>query len=145
MLGPQQTLREFAKESSRVLGPVAKYFIELTKIVERLLYSQYRATVEDVENSRQLSHKIEGEVKLRVTTQPLLARQLRREGTGTQFEPDDISGVSTAMAFDSGGKVLATSPWRQLSTWLWVLLILAVAYFAFILLFLLPLLVALPA
>ena len=145
MLGPQQTLREFAKESSRVLGPVAKYFIELTKIVERLLYSQYRATEGDVENSKQLSHKIEEETKLRVTTQPLLARQLRREGTGTQFEPDDISGVSTAMAFDSGGKVLATSPWRQLSTWLWVLLILAVAYFAFILLFLLPLLVALPA
>jgi hypothetical protein len=143
MLGPQQTLREFAKESSRVLGPVAKYFIELTKIVERLLYSQYRATEGDVENSKQLSHKIEEETKLRVATQPLLARQLRREGTGTQFEPDDISGVSTAMAFDSGGKVLATSPWRQLSTWLWVLLILAIAYYAFILLFLI--LVVLPA
>ena len=63
LLRPQQTLREFAGESSRVLGPAAKYFIELTRMVERLLYSQYRPTEGDVEKSKQLSHTIEEELK----------------------------------------------------------------------------------
>jgi hypothetical protein len=141
LLGPQQTLREFAKESSDVLGPAAKYFIELTKTVERLLYSQYRPTESDVAKSKQLSRSIEEETKLRVTTQPLLARQVRGEGTGDQFEPNEVSVVGGARAFDFGGRVSTTSPWRQPSTWLWVLLILAVAYYACLLLFLLPLLV----
>ena len=82
---------------------------------------------------------------MKVTTQPLLVRQFPREGTGTQFEPDGISGVGETEAFDFGGKVLTTGPWRHLSTWLWVLLILAIAYYAFILLFPLPLMAALPA
>ncbi|MBI4180909.1 MAG: DUF4129 domain-containing protein [Chloroflexi bacterium] len=60
-LRPQQTLREFADEHSRVLGPGAKYFVELTRMVERLLYSQYRPTEQDVENSRQLSIRVEEE------------------------------------------------------------------------------------
>ena len=63
LLRPQQTLREFARESSRVLGPAAKYFIELTRMVEKLLYSQYRPTEGDVEKSKQLSHTIEEELK----------------------------------------------------------------------------------
>ncbi len=63
LLRPQQTLREFAGESSQGLGPAAKYFIELTRIVEKLLYSQYRPTEEDVEKSKQLSHTIEEETK----------------------------------------------------------------------------------
>jgi len=67
-LRPQQTLREFADEHSRVLGPGAKYFVELTRLVERLLYSQYRPTEADVEHSRQLSLKIEEESKLKVAT-----------------------------------------------------------------------------
>lgn len=69
LLEPQQTLREFAKESSKLLGSAAKYFIELTKLVERLLYSEYRPTEGDVENSKQLSHKIEEESKSEVTIQ----------------------------------------------------------------------------
>ena len=60
---PQQTLREFAGESSRVLGPAARYFIELTKMVERSLYSAYRPTEEDVGKSRKLSRTIEEELK----------------------------------------------------------------------------------
>jgi hypothetical protein len=62
-LGPQQTLREFATESSRVLGPAAKYFAERTIMVERLLYSPHRPTEEDVGKSEQLSHTIEEELK----------------------------------------------------------------------------------
>ncbi|MFC2004719.1 hypothetical protein ACFLUY_00675 [Chloroflexota bacterium] len=140
LLGPQQTLREFAKETSRVLGPAAKYLIELTKMVERLLYSQYRPIEKDVDNSKQLSHRIEEETKLRVTTQPPLPGDLNREVTGAQLDLKEVSVASGARTFDFGGRVSAASPWRRPSTWLWVLLILAVAYYACILLFLLPLL-----
>jgi hypothetical protein len=63
MLKPQQTLREFAGESNRVLGPAAKYFLELTKMVERLLYSRYQPTDEDAGKSRKLSRDIEEELK----------------------------------------------------------------------------------
>ncbi|MFC2016688.1 DUF4129 domain-containing protein, partial [Chloroflexota bacterium] len=142
LLKLQQTPREFAKESSGVLGPAAKYFIELTKMVERLLYSQYSPTEEDVESSKRLSHKIEEESKLEGITQPALAQQLHWEGTTIQFECNELSVVNGARAFEFGNRVLTTNLWRQLSTWLWVLLLLAVAYYACILLFLLPLLVA---
>lgn len=63
LLKPQQTLREFASESSGVLGPAAKFFLELTRTVERLLYSKHVATEEDVGKSQQLSHTIEEELK----------------------------------------------------------------------------------
>jgi hypothetical protein len=63
MLKPQQTLREFAGESHRMLGPAARYFLELTKMVERLLYSRYQPTEEDAGKSRKLSHDIEDELK----------------------------------------------------------------------------------
>ena len=61
LLKPGQTLREFAGENGKVLGPAAGYFIELTRMVERLLYSPYRPTEEDVEKSKQLSSNVEKE------------------------------------------------------------------------------------
>ena len=142
LLKPQQTLREFAEESSRVLEPAAKYFIALTKMVEKLLYSQYSPKEADVDNSKQLSYKIEEETKLRATTQLLLTRQLHGEVTKAQFESNEIAIVGGAKAFELGSRVLTNSSWRQLATWLWVVLILTVAWYACILLFLLPLLVA---
>ena len=63
LLSPHQTLREFSRESSKVLGPAANYFYDLTRIVERLLYSRYRATEQDVEESKQLSGKMEEGLK----------------------------------------------------------------------------------
>jgi len=63
LLGPQQTLREFAYANSKILGPGAKYFIKLTKMVERLLYSQYQPTEEDTQQSQQLSRTIEEGLK----------------------------------------------------------------------------------
>lgn len=62
-LVPQQTLREFARENSGRFGPAAKYFMQLTGVVERLLYSQHKATDQDVETSKELSHTIEKEIK----------------------------------------------------------------------------------
>ena len=58
LLKPQQTSREFATESSRVLGPGAQHFIEFTRMVESLLYSKYRPTEEDVRKSQILSQSI---------------------------------------------------------------------------------------
>ncbi|MFC1904338.1 DUF4129 domain-containing protein [Chloroflexota bacterium] len=129
LLQPQQTLREFAEESTRVLGTAAKYFVELTAIIERLLYSQYRPIKKDVEDSMELSNKVQGEAKLRVATEPLLAHQ------------SSETGIGGARVLPFGIRVDVTSPWRQLSTWFFVLLILGVAYYACILLFLLPLLI----
>jgi len=139
---PSQTLREFANETSGIFGPAARHFIELTRIVERLIYSQYRPAEEDVKRSHQLSHNVLAESEPEVTAKPLFEQQRSGEGTVAQFERNDLSVVGEARTFEFGGKVLTTSPWRQLSTWLWILLILVVAYYACILLFILPLLVA---
>ena len=63
LLKPQQTLREFTRETGRALGPATEYFLEFTRMVERLLYSRHGATEEDVERSKQLSNKIEEGLK----------------------------------------------------------------------------------
>ena len=68
LLGPQQTLREFARENGRVLGAAASYFTELTAMVERQLYSKHSPTEADVETSRQLSVKMEEETKQAAVT-----------------------------------------------------------------------------
>ena len=58
LLGPQKTLREFARESSENLGAASKYFIELTGMVERLLYSRHNPTEADAEKSKKLSNDV---------------------------------------------------------------------------------------
>tara|TARA_B100000315_G_scaffold256758_1_gene303505 strand:+ start:4037 stop:6001 length:1965 start_codon:yes stop_codon:yes gene_type:complete len=63
ILRPQQTLREFANESSGALGSAARLFMELTRRVEKLLYSKYVPSEEDAKQSQQLSHTIEVELK----------------------------------------------------------------------------------
>jgi len=63
LLKPGQTLREFAAENGKVLGPAAGYFIELTRMVERLLYSSYDPTEKDLTKTKQLSNNIEEESK----------------------------------------------------------------------------------
>jgi hypothetical protein len=59
----QQTLREFALEAASTLGPIAKYLLDFTRIVERLLYSRYEPAEEDVERAKKLSDDIERELK----------------------------------------------------------------------------------
>ncbi|MDD5288568.1 MAG: DUF4129 domain-containing protein [Dehalococcoidales bacterium] len=55
----QQTLREFAAEIKEKFGPIGDYFMELTRMVEKLLYSKHIATNEDIDKSRLLSRKIQ--------------------------------------------------------------------------------------
>jgi hypothetical protein len=60
---PHETLREFAREASQTLGPMGEYLIQLTRIVERLLYSRYEPAKEDLEKGQELSRGIEGRLK----------------------------------------------------------------------------------
>ena len=113
LLGPQQTLREFAKENSRLLGPAAKYFIELTKMVERLLYSQYRPTEKDGENSKQLSDKVEEETKQLVIVQPVVPGGLSGERTEVQYTPKEVSTGSLARVFNFFFPVLIIGDSRE--------------------------------
>jgi hypothetical protein len=63
ILKPQQTLREFSQECSRILGPAANYFMALTRILERIIYSNHQPTAEDIEQSKQLSLNIQEKLK----------------------------------------------------------------------------------
>jgi hypothetical protein len=60
---PQQTLREYVREAVPVLGPIARYLGEFTRIVERLFYSRYEPTEGDLEKIKGLPHNIEEELK----------------------------------------------------------------------------------
>jgi hypothetical protein len=56
---PDQTLREFTRETEAALGPVARRLMEFTRMAERLLYSKHEPSEEDVEETRLLSQNIE--------------------------------------------------------------------------------------
>ena len=63
VLKPQQTHREFVNETRKVLGPLADYLMDFTRMVERLLYSHSRATETDVARSEQLSRRLQDGLK----------------------------------------------------------------------------------
>jgi len=126
MLRPSHTLREYAHECAPGLGPLAGYFQDFTGVVERLLYSRYGCSEKDLNYGRQLAVKIEEAVK---------PPELRAPGG----EP--VGGVEAEAKPHTGG-VTSANPWRQSTTWLWVLLLVTVAYFAAVLIFLLPLMMA---
>jgi len=56
---PDQTLREFTRETEAALGPLAKRLMDFTRLAERLLYSKHEPSEEDVEETRLLSESIE--------------------------------------------------------------------------------------
>ncbi len=118
-LQPQQTLREFAGENARVLGVGARYFVRLTATVERVLYSPYVPTKNDVEKSRQLWRSTEREVEIR--------KAPAQQGPAAAGE--------TAVAGQ-------WRVWGPPAGWLRVVFMLAVTYYACVLLFLLALLLA---
>jgi hypothetical protein len=55
---PDQTLREFTRETEAALGPLGKRLMEFTRLAERLLYSKHEPSEEDVEATRLLSENI---------------------------------------------------------------------------------------
>ncbi len=60
---PQQTMREFAKESGRILGPAVRYFMELTLLVERFFYGTKEPLEEDADESQKLSQTVQREIE----------------------------------------------------------------------------------
>jgi hypothetical protein len=63
VFGPSQTLREFSQEVSPRLGPVAGFFEELTRVVERAVYSSHNPTDEEAERGEEISRQVERGVK----------------------------------------------------------------------------------
>jgi hypothetical protein len=61
ILKPQQTLREYARQSNPALGPAGKYFLELTYIIERKLYGKGQPSKADAEKSQQLARSMQEE------------------------------------------------------------------------------------
>jgi hypothetical protein len=59
ILKPNQTLREYGREVSRVLGPAGKYFIELTYLLEKRLYGKHETDANDNQQSQQLAAEIQ--------------------------------------------------------------------------------------
>jgi hypothetical protein len=60
---PQQTMREFATESGSSLGPISRYFMEVTLLTERFLYGSHEPRETDADKSRQLAEAMQSEVK----------------------------------------------------------------------------------
>jgi hypothetical protein len=58
---PQQTMREFAEQSGSSLGPISRFFMEITLIAERSLYSPCKPSQSDIDKSRELSQAINPE------------------------------------------------------------------------------------
>ena len=59
IIKPQQTLREYARDTGKVLGPAAKYFAELTLIFEKHLYGRRQKAAEtEIERSKRLAENL---------------------------------------------------------------------------------------
>ena len=61
MMKPQQTLREYERETSKVLGPPGKYFIELTHLLEKRLYGKRQPDASDIQKSQELALELQKE------------------------------------------------------------------------------------
>ncbi|MDD5702442.1 MAG: DUF4129 domain-containing protein [Dehalococcoidales bacterium] len=61
VLLPQQTLREYSRETGPKMGPLGRYFAEFTLLVERFLYSAHKPAPEEIEKGRRLAESIETE------------------------------------------------------------------------------------
>ena len=62
-ISPSQTPREFLREVSPRLGPAAGFFEELTRLVERAIYSPRKPTGEEAQRDEEISRQVEREVK----------------------------------------------------------------------------------
>lgn len=63
LMKPNQTLREFASDAQKKLGPLAMPFVEFTKMVERFLYSRHQVTDKEIEESKQLTAELQEGLK----------------------------------------------------------------------------------
>lgn len=115
LLKPQQTLREFADETGRLLGPIAKYFFEFTRMVERLLYSPYVATTGDVQTVRNLSSQIVAESGTNNNVQSVASQTRDATKTGISAVSDEIPMPDARVVAASTNHGLRVDNKKQLS------------------------------
>jgi hypothetical protein len=63
MLKPDQTLREYARETIPGLGAAGKPFRDLTALMERCLYASWQPGQQDLERGEKLSRQVEEEAR----------------------------------------------------------------------------------
>ncbi|TSA43946.1 hypothetical protein D4R49_01370, partial [bacterium] len=118
LLKPEQTLREFSQSVSQFLGPAGKYFLELTGLAEKMLYSPVAGTRQDVETGGYLFREIGA-------------------GRGTDGQPTiavmDKPSEAHERNEDGYNKKLTAKPDDSYYNWLWITLVLAVMCFALLL------------
>ena len=59
LLKPNQTLREFVRDTGKATGPVSKPLIEFTRMIERVLYSQHKVTEDEIKSGEQLARNVQ--------------------------------------------------------------------------------------
>ena len=57
-LKPGQTLREYINDTGKATGAAGTVFLEFTRVVEKVLYSQHAVTEDDIKNGEQLARKV---------------------------------------------------------------------------------------
>jgi hypothetical protein len=58
LLKPNQTLREYIRDTGQTTGSTDKIILEFTRIVEKVLYSPHQVTEDDIKNGEQLARKV---------------------------------------------------------------------------------------
>jgi hypothetical protein len=58
LLKPNQTLREYIRDTGQTTGSTGKIILEFTRIVEKVLYSPHQVTEDDIKNGEQLARKV---------------------------------------------------------------------------------------
>ncbi len=137
ILQPQQTLREYVAGKSGIFGPAADYLMQFTVLVEKLLYSRYVPTAADVDNSERLFTELGNESKFQPGSNTGLLDNEEVETTDQIIESEAFHNVNTTEYEENP---LFQNRRGKLSVWVIVLLIITIAYYAGIILFVLPLL-----
>jgi hypothetical protein len=60
---PSQTLREYFRDTRKTTGAASRYILEFTLMMEKILYSPYKVTEDDVKNGEQLAQKVRESLK----------------------------------------------------------------------------------
>ncbi len=63
LLKPNQTLREYAIDTSKATGAAGKPILEFTRMIEKVLYSPHQVTEEDAKNGEQLARKVRESIR----------------------------------------------------------------------------------
>jgi hypothetical protein len=63
LLKPNQTLREFVRDTGQTTGLAGKFILEFTKMIEKVLYSKHQVTEDDAKSGERLAHQVQESLK----------------------------------------------------------------------------------